>query len=461
MKKQNESSDNENKLEIDSQSSKGKKEKMSSSKEINTSQHNHSHKKEDLKDETESYHLKSKDGNQPLGKPSDKKRVFQNNPQKTVKKDADINIPKGLLLEYRIKRLLFFMGYFAKIGIELKTSQEEDAVIITDLDVIGYYLHKDFSTKTIWVDCKSGSARTHERIAWIKGIMENASIDDALFVKSGIRTEIKHYAKKLSIRVLDMNILDKLEADYNIKNDLWEGSFNPESQYNQLQNLKRFAIPSNHIYKKIAKFISIDYWTLDDYSRIKKIITALRELSPLLEAPLNIEQTRAINWAVNELVSLFSMTVLNICRELNYFSDTEKRNTIVDGLSAGDVSSKKRKEIFDAAFRVAYGIVQNQVPDFNPPATIPPINLSPPNYTDVFCGLIDRVTKNPLHYYDVTRFLDFTLMEYDFQSKEINQERLKEIFKDYENILLGAKTLLHFILQVTNIPKSYFKIINL
>lgn len=198
---------------------------------------------------------------------------------------------------------------------------------------------------------------------------------------------------------------------------------------------------------------------MDNYSRVKKIITALRELSNILDVPIPSEQTVSIKWAINELVCLFLLTTLNISKELYYFNDREKGETINEALSAGDVSNKKREEIFNAAFKVAYSMVQSQIPNFIPPADLPSINLKPPRYTEAYYDLIIRVTNNPLQYYDLLRFLDFYLMEYDLQSKDIDHNRLKSMFINYEDLISGAKTLLHFISQITSLSRSYFKIL--
>ena len=67
------------------------------------------------------------------------------------------NISKGSVLEYRIKRLLFYMGYYAQTNILIKTSPEEPNTTITDLDVCRFSFAIDFSHSIKWVDCKSGT----------------------------------------------------------------------------------------------------------------------------------------------------------------------------------------------------------------------------------------------------------------------------------------------------------------
>ncbi|MEK3742410.1 hypothetical protein ACTID9_07205 [Brevibacillus fluminis] len=370
------------------------------------------------------------------------------------------NLPKGYLLEYRMKRLLFYMGYFPKVGIDIRTTYDDSSDKITDLDVYGIYVHRNFARKTIWVDCKSGSVQIHDRITWIKGIMGEVAVNDMIFVVNGARTSVKQYARKAGIQLLDLRILDKLEADYNINENDWRGSWNPDTQHNKINQLAKFSIPTNDLYKRIAKYISSDYWAIDDnYSKVKKTLSGIRDLSLFNNESFNAEQNKVIQWAIFELTNLFLLAVLDIAKELYYFNDSEKRETILEGLSSGDIPNRKRKEIFDSAFRVAYSMVKTQIPDFKLPSTMPSFNITPPSYSDAFVDLIYRITNNPMNFYDLLRFLDFTLMEYDHQSKSINENELRTLFKNYDELLVGAKTLVHFICQVTNVPRSFFQLI--
>lgn len=378
---------------------------------------------------------------------------------KSVSGKGDTTIANGYKLEYRMKRLLFYMGYFPKIGIDILTSSDENADKITDLDVYGIYVHKDFTSKTTWVDCKSGGVEIHKRISWIKGIMGEIHINDMIFVAGGARTSVKQYARKAGIQILDLNIIEKLEKDYGVDKDDWRGSWNPNVQYNKINDLSKLNIHNGQIFKKIARFISSDYWVLDNYTKSKRAITALRELSSAAETPINREHQDVIKWGIYELVCLFLLSLLNISKELYYFSDNEKKETIHDGLTSSDIPNKRRAEMFDTAFKVAYGLVKNQYPDIVLPQKMPYFNLTPPSYFEAYHDLILRITNNPLNYYDLLRFLDFVLMEYDLQSKEINSDELKKIFQNYSDLLLGAKTLLNFVCQITNVPRTYFKIL--
>ena len=48
-----------------------------------------------------------------------------------------------------------------------------------------------------------------------------------------------------------------------------KGSWNPYEQLGYLNKLSNINVPTIGLYKKIAKFISTDFWVLDCYSQLK------------------------------------------------------------------------------------------------------------------------------------------------------------------------------------------------
>lgn len=382
--------------------------------------------------------------------------IFDTN-QKSVKNNSK-NISKGSLLEYRLKRLVFSMGYYPKIGVLLKTLQDDAADMITDLDVYGFYVHKNFSSRTIWADCKSGQAKPLERISWIMGVKQISKIDEVLFVKKGVRSSTREFARKSGIQVLDLDILEKLEKDFNIDSNDWRGSWNPETQMNQLVKFQKIDIPNGSTFKKIGNFISSGYWTLDEYTKVKKCMTALKQLSEIEQFPLNEEQKKSVHWAIFELINMFVLATLNISKELYYFSDKDKKETVIDKLISGEISMQMRKELVEATYKIAHSIILQQIPNYDKKLNVPNLEMKPPKYTEAYVDLILRITNNPLQYFDVLRYLDYIFMEFDLQIKQINYQELKSIFSNDENLVISAKTILHFICGVTGIRRELFQI---
>lgn len=386
--------------------------------------------------------------------------LVDQNSQMTLFVEKEKKLDKGDLLEYRIKRLFFAMGYFSKIGVLVTTSQDDNSDPITDLDVYGIYLHKNFSKKTIWADCKSGSAQPLARIPWIAGIREMAHIDQALFVKKGIRLNTKKYASKFGIQILDLDNIEKLENDYSIKSNDWRGSWNPQVQQEQSRILTKIMVPENSFYKRLGKFMSTDYWTQDKYTKIKKIITALKELSSRIHYPMEQKEINSLKWSIFQLINLFMLATLEICNDIYYLSNEDRKNIIYDGLTTGTIPLNKVDEIVKAT----NGIIDAVYNQFNANPSQRQNNLqfkmNPPDYSNAYIDFIERIIDKPLEYFDILRFMDFTFMEYDLNMKAYNKIELNNLFGECNKLINSEKTIIHFMCYATRIPKDIFMLLN-
>lgn len=371
------------------------------------------------------------------------------------------NINKGELLEYQIKRLFFFMGYYSKTDIIIQTASEEPYDVITDLDVYGSYIHTDFSKKTIWADCKSGAAQEINRVAWLTGIKEIIEVDDILFVKKDTKLSTKMYANSKNVQIVDLSIIKSMEKRYGIKYDDWRSSWNPIIQKENANIFKNLVTPNNIIYKRIFKFLNTHYWAIEDnYTKCKKTVTALRDLASLVELPMKSEEKKSIRWAIYHLSGMLMLPMLQICRQVQCFSDKDKDEIINLGLIYGSNSKTKIDDILKVTNNIAKKTLYRYCIDENMLIDLPEIKLSQPEYTEAFIDMIFRIINRPLCYYDILRFLDFIFFQYDLNNEEYNMEELNEIFSNTNELLKSAKTFLHFVCHITNIPTNIFVLLN-
>ena len=142
-----------------------------------------------------------------------------------------------------------------------------------------------------------------------------------------------------------------------------------------------------------------------------------------------------------ELISLFTLATLNICREVYYLSDVDKKVIINDGMISGEISAKKRAELVDATYKMAISLVKQQIPDFKPMQLDLNVGLNAPEYCNKLIDLVNRITNNPLNYFDILRILDFSL------------------FNNYRQVKGSVKTILHFVCDVCNIPIAFFDLL--
>lgn len=371
------------------------------------------------------------------------------------------NMNKGELLEYQIKRLFFFMGYFPKTNIIIQTGSDEPYDTVTDLDVYGIYIHSDFSKKTIWSDCKSGAAQEINRVAWLTGIKEMIEVDDILFVKKGTKLSTKLFANAKNIQIVDLSTIEDMEKRYGIKSNDWRGSWDPQIQNENINTFKNISTPDNLIYKRIFKFINTYYWAIEDnFTKCKKTITALRDLASLAELPLVLREKRAIRWAVYQLSNMLMLPMLQICRQVQYFTNEDKIDIIILGLIYGSNSKSKIDDILKVTNNIARKTLYKYCGGENKIIDLPEIKLSQPEYTEAFVNMIFRIIEQPLSYFDILRFLDFTLHQYDLENQQYDIKELSEIFNNTDDLLKSTKTFLHFICHITNMPQEVFVLLN-
>ena len=366
-------------------------------------------------------------------------------------------ISKGELLEYQIKRLFFYMGYYTKNNIIIQTSQDDPYDIVTDLDVYGIYIHNDFSMNTIWADCKSGDAQELNRISWLIGVKDMIKVDEILFVKKGTKRSTKIFANSRGINIVDLNIISDMEKKYDIIAEDWSNPWNPNIQLQNSKCFKEIKAPDNLIYKKISKFITTYFWAItDSYTRVKKTLTALRELSSSVQLPLNKEEITAIKWAIYQLVGMFTLATFQVCRENYYLNDNDKKEMIIQGLVYGSNSKQKIDEVLLVTNKIAkMTLLRNNI-DEKVSMGVPEIKLYPPEYTDAFIDLVYRITNKPLQYYDILRYMDFVLLQYDLMDEVYDENRISSIFSNSNKLRVGLKTILHFICYTTEIPHEVF-----
>lgn len=381
----------------------------------------------------------------------------QSNPDKKIVKKVN----QGELLEYQVKRLFFFMGYYARNNIIIQTNAEEPCDVVTDLDVYGIYIHSDFSQKTIWGDCKSGVAQEINRVAWLNGIKDMIDVDDILFVKKGTKLSTKLFANAKGIQIVDLGIISKMEKRFGIKEDDWRGSWNPLIQNECINTFKNISIPDNSKYKRVYKFISTHYWAIEDnFTKCKKTITALRDLASVVALPLAQEEHMAIRWAVYQLSCMLLLPLLQICRQVQCFPDKDKNEIIVLGLIYGSNSKAKIDDILKVTNGIARKTLLRYFDDVSVLTDLPEIKLHQPEYTEAFIDMISRIIEQPLNYFDILRFLDFVLFQYDLKSEKYDIKEISKLFTNTKELLKSTKTFLHFVCYISGIPKDIFIALN-
>lgn len=369
---------------------------------------------------------------------------------------AKKQVNKGNQLEFRAKRLMFFMGYYTVNDILIKTSNDQFSEDITDLDVFGIQYTNDFRDSKIWLDCKSGKIKTMERLTWINGIKNYLNIDEVLFVANSKKSALD-YASRLNIQIFDQQVFEEIEKRFNIKNDNWYGSWNPEIMLNINQQFKEIEISGVNI-RKISDFISADYWIYDTFTGLKKTITSLRYLAKIPIEVLSTAEKQAFKWAVYQLTILLTNSILKVNREVFYLEKKKREEYINQKLIASDIPINRRNEIFESAAYLISEKINQSIP--NSTTALFDVKVSPPQYAEALNNVVERLVGFPKYAEDILRTMDLLFMEFDLLDKPADKELINSLVPKHLDNVIGIKIILHFIIGNTGIDKSLFKLLS-
>lgn len=339
-------------------------------------------------------------------------------------------------------------------NIIIKTSNDFDSEDITDLDVMGLKYTKDYRITKMWVDCKSGKIKTMERLTWINGIKNYLGFNEVLFVATS-KASALDYASKLGIKIFDQKIFDQIEKRFQVDQNNWYGSCNPEIFLGINEQLKKINIPGLEA-KKISNLITSEYWNYDSFTGLKKAIAAIKQLKKVPISVLSKSEIQTFKWAMYQSIILLTNSILMISNEVFYLDKSKRESYISEKLIASDIPMKRRDEIFDSAVDLITSRLQSE----NPTLERINISFSPPSYVEALLNLIERIIDSPQYAFDILRTMDLMFMEFDLLDKKIDDELMKSLIPTYEDNLIGVKIITHFVTGTLEVEKDLFQILS-
>lgn len=116
---------------------------------------------------------------------------------------------KGLLAEENLRNYFLEAGYFVARGVSLFQGDVE----VTDVDLWLYHRTSAIHRSRTNVDIKSRQkAKAFERVLWAKGVQSVLGLDDAIVATTDKRPNVKAFANKNGIKVLDGDFLQRLQS---------------------------------------------------------------------------------------------------------------------------------------------------------------------------------------------------------------------------------------------------------
>ena len=351
------------------------------------------------------------------------------------------------IFEYRIQRLLFHRGFFARRNLTIRSYFYPDSVDVTDIDVLGIRFSDNFHPEVTICECKSGRTNgTVDRILWMNGLSHYLSADNCVFARPRIKAKIKNFANELGVIPVDSSLLIEMEKNNEIP-DEWIGSF--DYKYYESRIPKYYtSIRRDPKLSKVYWLLRSRFWFDNNITRLKKSLTGLDIL-------VNHNETEAQRWLLFESCILLSISIIWLCHEAHPFTSKERSDYIKDMLTTGLGSKENAKKLLDATYGVLFALmkekgVEPSIVDYEH------LRLIPPNYSQSLIDLIERFNHRPKETVQIPRFLDLFCYEFLFKGNKIDEDKLKEFFPN--NIDLIAKLSKNIVRFVTDNKKISEKI---
>ena len=357
------------------------------------------------------------------------------------------------LFKLRLSRLLWKMGYFVRRNIPVSTytlgKPLPKRIDITDIDVLGIRWDEDFTPDRVVCECKSGSkAKPLDRSFWLRGVMHyfGARKGYLLVKESGMIPG--NVGARMGVTVIDRNLLTDLEKRYEIENEYWIGSCNPEIDFNIPSFRKMLREPV----RRQLNYILYGYWRDPEYYQIKRLITTGKTLSGKFQPSID-----AYRWLAFECINLFAISVLGFCNKLFVTEPRRIPEETSTELFGGFLSRTERQGILSSALRLMRSYIEKTYQE-KFPLRLEHINLNP-DYFDKLVDLLARLMSRPNESKLLPSFLDLFCYGFLYKNKKPSKEELEYYTGNHDVYLLTklAKNVVEFYLESTSLNRDVFE----
>ena len=336
--------------------------------------------------------------------------------------DKAASIVPGEAMEYRIARLFVWQGYVVRRGREIVTAASLDRA--TDLDVLALRYREIFSKESIIVESKTGGEGPLDRVFWLSGVKTFVEADRALLFRRPTKWNIKDFAKRVGVEIIDLDWIERMESVYVRDAKLWPGLCDPEFIHPRLDAW-------NAMLRRDSKFREL-YLTLAAESRFD---------SPFAAVNFWIHHLRGLtrNWAaakkegrdfvaflLADAVGQFSLFLMRIAQFGADLKPDDRHGLVEKGLTYGELDPVLAKKVFDHAYRLSKATLREyltrDVPLDQGLFTIPR-----PDHVDAVAAIVEDIVGRPAQATTFAQIADLILAE-GFLKGNRNQGLLRQIF---------------------------------
>jgi hypothetical protein len=321
----------------------------------------------------------------------------------TSKEATTIRTPKpsalvmGDELEYRVARLLMFMGYFVRRGCPIYTIGSLDRA--TDLDVLAIRYTEPFRREMLIAECKGGREGPLDRVFWLSGVKTYVNATEAFLVRKGTKWNIKDFAKQAGVQIWDFPRITELEAGYKISDDEWPGPSDRKYYAAELDRWNKSLVNNQQVwelYLTLAAEIRYD----EPFPGLNFLLYQLRLLTRIFAKP---PEDSFVRFIIAESLAQASMFLMRLAALAFDLPATDRSGFIEKGLTYGNVDPQSAERVLASAYNLTrqtvFHITNKHVDAYFrmpvPPGTaqilaaverilkLHPVSLSFPQVTDI------------------------------------------------------------------------------
>lgn len=324
-------------------------------------------------------------------------------------------IDKGKILEAQLHYLLWNMGYFVRRNIRLML---EKGVEITDIDVYGIKFEELLRPTKIAIECKHQESN-FGNILKLRGISDYYNIDFPILVREKISLSALDFLKSLNMMGFTHNHLEDIEKNigkpfeksdpigpYSIEN----GSY--------IENSVKI-LNSNNDMKKLIWDLHETWMIRDPYKRYMHLRDSCNIVIKITSDDFDEKFETSLNWLIFEIIILAALSCIEIATTLFDVPTYHKKNILTTNLLGGDISRKEKKNVVQIVREIieVTGIDIDKKMFKLEPEFIPELH-----------ELLKELMKYPVLCQTYLRFLDYEVSAYIIKEKEIDLDKLKNIF---------------------------------
>jgi len=342
-----------------------------------------------------------------------------------------------------IQKVFWSMGMWSRIDIPIVIYEDDNVRgkvkkhYLTDIDVYGELLQKDFSIKRSIADCKSGNnVKIFERLFWLKGVKEYFGASQAYLVKKSISSKAKIFMPKLDIIGVDDLALLELVKIYHTNSLLLYS----EEYYSELDKIIQSY---DNEYKKIYEYLTTRYWFTESNISMKVLLSMLAKRDFYKSLDKNNKNHRFL---LMEICIMFTRTILSCSRYVMTRDVIDIEQSIMEYIHGGvDGFNSKMSMVRD---------INNELKEVLKDIQLGNSVLIQPPYFKELAKLMAIILGEANNTSDLLRYLEVMQHEIVLEEKFDFNQCMNNSYSAISHKL--SKDIVLFYLKENNISVSFF-----